>query len=82
MTDEKHLKTEMTDGQTEVKDTREDGVVGGGERLEIVQVAENSSDNFLKTEKTQKEDVKKNTCECRHRGQESKQDSGLPQIPD
>lgn len=35
----------------EVKDTRKDDVMGGGEGLKVIQVAKNGSNNFLKTEK-------------------------------
>lgn len=35
----------------EVKDTRKDDVMGGGEGLKVIQVAKNGSNNLLKTEK-------------------------------
>lgn len=38
----------------EVKDTRKDDVMGGGEGLKVIQVAKNGSNNFLKTEKRHK----------------------------
>ena len=38
-------------GEVTLTDTREDIEVGTGERLEIVQVAKNRSDDVLKTEK-------------------------------